>query len=72
VVKKEKASRLYKQGRFNVANITGEADGSTTYVCDGRRGEGSYTFRARNFLTKDEELLDDPDVDVADEPAAHP
>ena len=70
--RKLKASQLYKQGRFNVANFSENPDGTITIVCDGRRGEGAYTFRARRFLEPDEELLDDPDVDVDDEPAAHP
>ena len=66
MTKKLKASHLYKQGRFNYANITVEADGSTTITCDGRQAPGPYTFRARRFLEKDEELLDDPELDVED------
>jgi hypothetical protein len=62
--KELKASDLYRQGRFNVANITTEPDGSTTITCDGVQAPGPYTFRAKAFLTKDEELLDDPQVEV--------
>jgi len=57
--KKLKASDLYKQGRFNVANITVEPDGSTTITCDGVQAPRPYTFRARHFLTKDEEILEE-------------
>jgi hypothetical protein len=62
--KELKASDLYRQGRFNVANITTEPDGTTTITCDGVQAPGPYTFRAKAFLTKDEELLDDPQVEV--------
>jgi hypothetical protein len=62
--KKLKASDLYRQGRFNVANITVEADGTTTITCDGVQAPAPYTFRARHFLQPDEELLDDPELDV--------
>jgi len=66
------ASQLYKQGRFNYATIIGNPDGSTTITCAGVQAPEPYTVRARAFLTKDEELLDDPVLEVADEPAAHP
>jgi len=62
--RKLKASQLYKGGRFNVCNITQNPDGSISYVCDGRQAPRPYTFRARRFLEPDEELLDDPEVDV--------
>ncbi len=65
--KRLKASQLYKQGRFNYANITVEADGSATITCDGRQAPRPYTFRARHFLTKDEEILEDQDVDLEDD-----
>ncbi|OGR93597.1 MAG: hypothetical protein A2V88_00425 [Elusimicrobia bacterium RBG_16_66_12] len=64
--KKLKASHLYKQGRFNYANLIANPDGSTTITCDGRQAPRPYTFRARHFLQPDEELLDDPDVEVED------
>lgn len=66
--KKLKASRLYKQGRFNYANITVEPDGTTTITCDGVQAPRPYTFRARRFLQPDEQLLDDPDIDVEEAP----
>ncbi len=72
MLKKLKASHLYKQGRFNAANITVEADGSTTIVCDGRQAPRPYTFRARHFLTDREELLDDPEIEVDEESVAGP
>jgi hypothetical protein len=64
--KKLKASHLYKQGRFNTANIVHNPDGTTTITCDGVQAPRPYTFRARHFLTGREELLDDPAIDVAD------
>jgi len=72
MVKRLKASQLYKQGDFNYASIITAADGTTTITCDGVQAPGPYTFRARRFLEKDEVLLDDPELEVADEPAAHP
>ena len=62
--KKQKASDLYKQGRFNVANITVEPDGSTTITCDGVQAPGPYTFRARHFLTDKEEILEEHVLEV--------
>lgn len=70
--RKYKASHLYKQGRFNYANIIVETDGTTTITCDGVQAPRPYTFRARHFLEPGEELLDDPDIHVTDEPSAHP
>jgi hypothetical protein len=73
--KRLKASQLYKQGRFNIANITVEADGTTTITCDGVQAPQPYTFRARHFLTDKEELLDDPEIDIdvgAQSPAPSP
>lgn len=64
MAKKQKASDLYKQGRFNIANLTVNPDGSTTITCDGDQAPEPYTFRARHFLTDREELLDDPAIDV--------
>lgn len=63
-VRKEKASALYRQGRFNVANITVELDGTTTVICDGVRAPRPYAFRARNFQTEREEVLEDQEVEV--------
>jgi parvulin-like peptidyl-prolyl isomerase len=62
--KELKASDLYRQGRFNVANITTEPDGSTTITCDGVQAPQPYTFRARHFLTKDEEILEEDALEV--------
>ncbi len=70
---KSKASQLYKQGRYNHASITVEADGTTTVTCDGRQAPRPYTFKARHLLTDREEVLEDQDVDVEDvatQPAA--
>ena len=64
--KRLKASHLYKQGRFNIANLSTEADGTTTITCDGVQAPRPYTFRARAFGTKDEVLLDDPEVEIED------
>jgi hypothetical protein len=66
MVKKLTASELYKQGLFNVANIIVELDGTTTVTCDGPLAPRPYTFRARHFLSPDEQLLDDPEVEVPD------
>lgn len=63
--KKIKASALYRQGRFNVANITVELDGTTTVICDGVRAPRPYTFKVREFGTEREEVLEDQEVEVA-------
>jgi hypothetical protein len=70
--KRLKASQLYAQGRFNYATIIGNPDGSTTITCAGVQAPEPYTFRAHRFLEKDEVLLEDPELELADEPAAHP
>ena len=62
--KKQKASDLYKQGRFNYANLIQNPDGSTTITCDGVQAPRPYTFRARHFLTKDEEILEEDVLEV--------
>jgi len=62
--KELKASDLYRQGRFNVANLTLEPDGSTTITCDGVQAPRPYTFRVRAFLTKDEEILEEDVLEV--------
>lgn len=62
--RKSKASQLYKEGRFNVANIIQDADGSQTISCDGVLAPRPYSFRARNFLTPEEEILEDEDVEL--------
>jgi hypothetical protein len=64
MAKKQKASDLYKQGRFNYANLTHEADGSTTITCDGVQAPGPYTFRAKAFLTDKEEILEEDVLEV--------
>jgi len=67
-----KLSQLYKQGHFNYATIRELPDGTVTITAGSRQSPGRHTFRARHFLTDREELLDDPELEVADEPAAHP
>jgi hypothetical protein len=63
-----KASDLYRQGRFNVANITVNPDGSQTVTCDGVQAPRPYSFRVRNLNTDREEILEDQDVEVEEGP----
>jgi len=72
--KKAKASHLYKEGRFNYADITHNPDGTTTITCDGVQVPRPYTFRARHLGSGREELLDDPEVNIEEEEIspAHP
>lgn len=72
MVRRLTASQLYNEGHFNYVTIRELADGTITVTAGSRRGPGRHTFRARRFLEKDEQLLDDPELEVADEPAAHP
>jgi hypothetical protein len=62
--KKLKASDLYNQGRFNIANITVAPNGTTTIICDGVQAPGPYTFRAKAFLTDKEEILEEDALEV--------
>jgi hypothetical protein len=62
-----KASQLYKEGRFNAARVQPQPDGSVRYTCDGPLAPRPYTFRARNFLTPEEDIIEDEDVEVPEE-----
>jgi hypothetical protein len=64
--KKLCASELYRQGRFNYADITHNPDGTTTITCAGVQAPAPYSFRVRNLGQPNEQLLDDPELEVED------
>lgn len=64
MVKKVRASQLYKEGRFNVANVEAAPDGTVTIRCTGSKAPHPYSFRARDFLSEREEVLEEDLVEV--------
>lgn len=64
MVRKAKASQLYREGRFNYADHVVEPDGSVTIRCSGVKAPRPFTFRARNFLAEREEILEDQEVEL--------
>ena len=62
----KRASRLYQEGKFNHVTITVLPDGSHRYDCCDRRSDQLFSFTARNLGHPDEQILDDPELEVAD------
>jgi len=58
-----KASERYRRGDWNYCNQTTDGQGTTT-VSFHRHGEPrGYSFRAKNFNTEKEEILEDEEVE---------